>query len=84
MELFTTPTTKMAASTSDFGYNLFRALASRDTTTNIFLSPISVTAALTQLSMGDNTNTLHIKATKVYMAREDSFICIARITNSLS
>ncbi|KAG7224699.1 hypothetical protein INR49_030029 [Caranx melampygus] len=52
VELFTTPTTKMAAGTSDFGYNLFRALASRDTSTNIFLSPISVSAALTQLSMG--------------------------------
>ncbi|KAG7239091.1 hypothetical protein INR49_030023 [Caranx melampygus] len=51
VELFTTPTTKMAAGTSDFGYNLFRALASRDTSTNIFLSPISVSAALTQLSM---------------------------------
>ncbi|XP_029375259.1 pigment epithelium-derived factor [Echeneis naucrates] len=52
VELFTTPTTKMAAATSDFGYNLFRALGSRETTSNIFLSPISVSAALTQLSMG--------------------------------
>ncbi|XP_030010994.1 pigment epithelium-derived factor [Sphaeramia orbicularis] len=52
VELFTTPTTKMGAATSDFGYNLFRALASRDSTANIFLSPISVSAVLTQLSMG--------------------------------
>ncbi|XP_030603066.1 pigment epithelium-derived factor [Archocentrus centrarchus] len=52
VELFTTPTTKMGAATSDFGYNLFRALASRDASTNIFLSPISVSEALTQLSMG--------------------------------
>ncbi|KAM7397481.1 hypothetical protein PAMA_005667 [Pampus argenteus] len=52
VELFTTPATKMGAATSDFGYNLFRALASRDGTTNVFLSPISVSAALTQLSMG--------------------------------
>ncbi|XP_060911692.1 pigment epithelium-derived factor [Labrus mixtus] len=52
VELFTTPMTKMGAATSDFGYNLFRALASSQASTNIFLSPISVSAALTQLSMG--------------------------------
>lgn len=56
VELFTTPTTKMGAATSDFGYNLFRALANRDTSTNIFLSPLSVSAALTQLSMGVSEN----------------------------
>uniref|UniRef100_A0A3Q3WM10 Serpin domain-containing protein n=1 Tax=Mola mola TaxID=94237 RepID=A0A3Q3WM10_MOLML len=52
VELFTTPQTKMGAATSDFGYNLFRALASRDATANVFLAPISVSAVLTQLSMG--------------------------------
>uniref|UniRef100_A0A667YIX8 Serpin domain-containing protein n=2 Tax=Myripristis murdjan TaxID=586833 RepID=A0A667YIX8_9TELE len=52
VELFTTPTTKMAAATSDFGYNLFRALAGRDATANVFLSPVSVSAVLTQLSLG--------------------------------
>ncbi|KAM8834675.1 pigment epithelium-derived factor isoform 2-T2 [Synchiropus picturatus] len=52
VELFTTPTTKMAAATSDFGYNLFRALAGSNPTANIFLSPISVSAVLTQLSLG--------------------------------
>lgn len=62
VELFTTPTTKLAAGTSDFGYNLFRALGSRETSRNIFLAPISVSAALTQLSMGENTNTLQVKA----------------------
>lgn len=56
VELFTTPATKMGAATSDFGYNLFRALASRDATTNIFLAPISVSAVLTQLSMGGSEN----------------------------
>lgn len=56
VELFTTPQTKMGAATSDFGYNLFRALASREATANIFLAPISVSAALTQLSLGDRTN----------------------------
>lgn len=52
VELFTTPRTKMAAATSDFGYNLFRALASREPATNVFLAPISVSAVLSQLSMG--------------------------------
>lgn len=52
VELFTTAETKMGAATSDFGYNLFRALASREAGTNIFLAPISVSAALTQLSLG--------------------------------
>jgi len=52
VELFTTPTTKMAAATSDFGYNLFRALATRNAAANIFLAPSSISEALTQLSMG--------------------------------
>lgn len=56
VELFTTPTTKMGAATSDFGYNLFRALASREASSNLFLSPISVSAVLTQLSMGGTEN----------------------------
>ncbi|KAF3705460.1 Pigment epithelium-derived factor [Channa argus] len=52
VELFTTPAAKMAAATSDFGYNLFRAMSGREAATNIFLAPISVSAVLTQLSMG--------------------------------
>ncbi|KAI3374047.1 hypothetical protein L3Q82_022603, partial [Scortum barcoo] len=52
VELFTTTTTKMGAATSDFGYNLFRSLASREAATNVFLAPISVSAVLTQLSLG--------------------------------
>ncbi|XP_047463562.1 pigment epithelium-derived factor [Mugil cephalus] len=52
VELFTTPAAKMAAATSDFGYNLFRALASSEAASNVFLAPISVSAVLTQLSMG--------------------------------
>lgn len=61
VELFTTPQTKMGAATSDFGYNLFRTLASRDSATNVFLAPISVSAALTQLSMGDKYTTNYIQ-----------------------
>ncbi|NP_001004539.1 pigment epithelium-derived factor precursor [Danio rerio] len=52
VDLFTTPRTKLAAATSDFGYNLFRQLASRDTKASVFLSPMSISAAFTQLSMG--------------------------------
>ncbi|XP_068600963.1 pigment epithelium-derived factor [Brachionichthys hirsutus] len=56
VELFTTPQTKMGAATSDFGYNLFRALASREATANIFLAPISVSAVMTQIAMGGSEN----------------------------
>ncbi|XP_008400016.1 pigment epithelium-derived factor [Poecilia reticulata] len=56
VELFATPATKMGAATSDFGYNLFRALTSRETSANLFLSPISVSAVLTQMAMGGSEN----------------------------
>ncbi|KAI7796027.1 pigment epithelium-derived factor [Triplophysa rosa] len=52
VDLFTTPHTKLAAATSDFGYNLFRQLAARDPKVSVFLSPMSISAAFTQLSMG--------------------------------
>ncbi|XP_066551833.1 pigment epithelium-derived factor [Amia ocellicauda] len=52
VEMFTTPTTKMAAATSDFGYNLFRQLTAQDPQASVFLSPLSISLALTQLSMG--------------------------------
>ncbi|XP_063041601.1 pigment epithelium-derived factor isoform X2 [Engraulis encrasicolus] len=52
VELFTTPATRMGAAVSDFGYNLFRQLDSHDSTANAFVSPLSVSIALTQLSMG--------------------------------
>ncbi|XP_028322451.1 pigment epithelium-derived factor isoform X2 [Gouania willdenowi] len=52
VELFTTATTKLAAATSDFGYNLYRALASQDASSNVLLAPLSVSTVLTQLSMG--------------------------------
>lgn len=50
--LFTTPRTKLAAATSDFGFNLFRQLTARDPKASVFLSPMSISAAFTQLSMG--------------------------------
>ncbi|KAM9728690.1 pigment epithelium-derived factor isoform 2-T2 [Menidia menidia] len=52
VELFTTPRTKMAAAASDFGYNLFRALAAQQPDANVFLAPAAVTAAISQLSLG--------------------------------
>ncbi|XP_055036533.2 pigment epithelium-derived factor [Misgurnus anguillicaudatus] len=52
VDLFTTPRTKLAAATSDFGYNLFRQLAARDPKASVFLSPMSISAAFSQLSMG--------------------------------
>ncbi|XP_026875242.2 pigment epithelium-derived factor [Electrophorus electricus] len=52
VDLFTTPRSKLAASTSDFGYNLFRQLAARDPKASVLLSPMSISAAFTQLSMG--------------------------------
>lgn len=55
VELFTTPATRMGAAVSDFGYNLFRQLDSHDSTANAFVSPLSVSIALTQLSMGKET-----------------------------
>nr|XP_006640979.1 PREDICTED: pigment epithelium-derived factor [Lepisosteus oculatus] len=51
-ELFTTPTTKLAAATANFGYSLFREQVNRDPQASVFLSPLSVSAALTQLSLG--------------------------------
>ncbi|KAJ8267217.1 hypothetical protein GJAV_G00139890 [Gymnothorax javanicus] len=52
VELFTTPRAKMAAAASDFGYNLFRQLASSDPPASFLVSPITISAALTQVSMG--------------------------------
>lgn len=56
VDLFTTPRTKLGAATSDFGYNLFRALAARDPKASVLLSPMSISAVFTQLSMGKTRN----------------------------
>ncbi|XP_060792396.1 pigment epithelium-derived factor [Neoarius graeffei] len=58
VELFTTPRTKLGAATSDFGYNLFRTLAARDPKASVLLSPISISAAFTQLSLGASEHTV--------------------------
>ncbi|KAF5896409.1 pigment epithelium-derived factor, partial [Clarias magur] len=58
VDLFTTPRTKLGAATSDFGYNLFRALAARDPKASVLLSPMSISAVFTQLSMGASERTV--------------------------
>lgn len=63
VELFTTPATKMAAATSDFGYNLFRALASQQDGANVFLAPIGVSAVLTQLTLGEHFGRIKLTQT---------------------
>lgn len=62
VELFTTPRTKLGAATSDFGYNLFRTLAARDPKASVLLSPISISAAFTQLSLGEPCSNLSSKS----------------------
>lgn len=52
VEIFTTPATQMAAAASNFGFNLYRQLAYHDPKANVFLSPLSIAGALTQLSLG--------------------------------
>lgn len=75
VELFTTAQTKMGAATSDFGYNLFRALANREPAANIFLAPISVSAALTQLSLGNRVPPICLSQLKIHqwLGRTASF-----------
>ncbi|MGH0177491.1 UNVERIFIED_CONTAM: hypothetical protein FKN15_075099 [Acipenser sinensis] len=51
VEIFTTPATQMAAAASNFGFNLYRQLAYQDPKANMFLSPLSIAGALTQLSL---------------------------------
>lgn len=74
VELFTTPTTKMGAATSDFGYNLFRALSSREASANVFLAPISVSAALTQLSMGEDPNSVQTLTISSFLIKNHMFL----------
>ncbi|XP_028662477.2 pigment epithelium-derived factor [Erpetoichthys calabaricus] len=56
-ELFKTPAAKMAAAATNFGFNLYRQLAYKDLSSNVFLSPPSVAAALSQLSLGCSPST---------------------------
>ncbi|KAB5548718.1 hypothetical protein PHYPO_G00058790 [Pangasianodon hypophthalmus] len=58
VNLFTTPRTKLGAATSDFGYNLFRTLAARDPKASVLLSPMSISAVFTQLSLGASERTV--------------------------
>lgn len=62
VDLFTTPRTKLGAATSDFGYNLFRSLAARDPKASVLLSPMSISAVFTQLSMGTRCSSFSSKS----------------------
>nr|XP_056721189.1 pigment epithelium-derived factor [Euleptes europaea] len=51
------PVNKLAASVSNFGYNLYRQQSSQTPTANVLLSPFSVATALSGLSMGAGERT---------------------------
>ncbi|XP_051891596.1 pigment epithelium-derived factor-like [Pristis pectinata] len=51
-EILGTPVQRLAYSISEFGYDLYRLLASRDPGANVFLSPLSVATSLSALSLG--------------------------------
>lgn len=82
VELFTTTQTKLGAATSDFGYNLFRALANREPAANIFLAPISVSAALTQLSLGNRLPPICLPNSKSNCALAELPLFLIPPTNS--
>ncbi|KAL8198891.1 UNVERIFIED_CONTAM: hypothetical protein K2H54_028862 [Gekko kuhli] len=58
------PANKLAASVSNFGYNLYRQRSSQTPTGNVLLSPFSVATALSALSLGagERTETLISRA----------------------
>ncbi|XP_075445421.1 pigment epithelium-derived factor isoform X2 [Ascaphus truei] len=49
---FKSPLNKLASSASNFGYDLYRMQASRNPSSNIFMSPLSIATALSSLSLG--------------------------------
>ncbi|XP_060703964.1 pigment epithelium-derived factor-like [Hemiscyllium ocellatum] len=51
-EILTSPVQRLAYSISEFGYNLYRQLASSHPNDNIFLSPLTVATGLSSLSLG--------------------------------
>ncbi|XP_048374642.1 pigment epithelium-derived factor [Sphaerodactylus townsendi] len=51
------PVNKLAASVSNFGYNLYRQQSSQTPTANVLLSPFSVAMALSALSLGAGERT---------------------------
>ncbi|XP_077168042.1 pigment epithelium-derived factor [Paroedura picta] len=51
------PVNKLAASVSNFGYNLYRQRSSQVPTANVLLSPFSIATALSALSLGAGERT---------------------------
>uniref|UniRef100_A0A8C5NW61 Serine (or cysteine) peptidase inhibitor, clade F, member 1 n=1 Tax=Jaculus jaculus TaxID=51337 RepID=A0A8C5NW61_JACJA len=50
---FKVPVNKLAASVSNFGYDLYRTRSSESPAANVLLSPLSVATALSALSLGE-------------------------------
>eukprot|EP00062_Callorhinchus_milii_P011637 gi/632957814/ref/XP_007894689.1/ PREDICTED: pigment epithelium-derived factor [Callorhinchus milii] len=51
-ELPTNPVQRVALAISTFGYDLYRKVAQKTPTANVFMSPLSVATALSELSLG--------------------------------
>ncbi|XP_078404465.1 pigment epithelium-derived factor-like [Cetorhinus maximus] len=59
-EILTSPVQRLAYSISDFGYDLYRLVASRNPNANVCLSPLSVATTLSALSLGTVSTTEQI------------------------
>ncbi|KAG8450778.1 hypothetical protein GDO86_003154 [Hymenochirus boettgeri] len=51
------PLNRLASSASNFGYDLYRMEANKDSSSNIFMSPMSIVTALSGLSLGGGQRT---------------------------
>ncbi|KAM5182317.1 pigment epithelium-derived factor [Mantella aurantiaca] len=54
---YKTPINKLASSASNFGYDLYRMYASKNPSSNIFMSPLTLASALSALSLGAGQRT---------------------------
>ncbi|KAM9321009.1 pigment epithelium-derived factor-like [Gastrophryne carolinensis] len=54
---YKSPVNKLASSASNFGYDLFRAQANKNPTSNLFMSPLTFASALSALSIGAGQRT---------------------------
>ncbi|KAM4700933.1 pigment epithelium-derived factor [Discoglossus pictus] len=54
---YKTPINRLASSASNFGYDLYRVEASKNPTSNIFMSPLTIATALSSLSLGGGQRT---------------------------
>lgn len=54
---YKTPLNRLASSASNFGYDLYRMHASKNPSTNIFMSPLTLATALSAVSLGAGQRT---------------------------